>query len=169
MRHTKNYFADFRRAIRDYYHPGDQLRLVRQYREARKCEMCGGMVDIKNCYDLRNLRSGKVIVCGQICIARFADVVVQMGQTPSIVFHQEFHGQAAKINEQPGGTVVVEFEEDVEFHEEVEPEEDPASRDEWSLKDLIGQPPRADDLDYEDALAQGLDPDEIDWESHDYE
>lgn len=83
MRSNERYFADIRHAIRDFYQPGDQLRLACQYRESRKCEMCGGMVDIVNCYDMRNVRSGKVLVCGAKCIARYAEVIAQMGQTPA--------------------------------------------------------------------------------------
>jgi hypothetical protein len=158
MRSDERYFADIRHAIRDFYRPGDRLRLVRQYTDSRKCEMCGGIVDITNCYDLQNLRTGKLIVCGERCIARYAEVITLMGQAPSIVFPHEYRDKAEKVNQHRRDTVTVEDESGPE-----------SSEDSWSFDDLIGSGPGADDPAYEDALADGLDPEEIDWESHDYE
>ncbi len=158
MRTEERYFADIRHAIRDFYRPGDRLRLVRQYRESRKCQMCGGIVDITNCYDLQNLRTGKIMVCGEKCIARYAEVVAQMGHTPLISFPPSYQGNAALVNQHRRHTVVVEGESESGWSDE-----------DWSIDDLIGQRPGADDLNYDDVLADGLDPDEIDWESHDYE
>jgi hypothetical protein len=154
MRSEKQFFADIRHSIRDFYKPGDQLHLVRHYevKEARKCEMCGGMVSIFECYDLRNNRTGEVIVCGRRCISRYADVVDQMDQIPSVIFPHEYRDKAQKINQRRQGTVIVEGEPDADYSE-----------------DVMGQRRGADKLTYEDALADGLNPDEIDWESHDYE
>jgi hypothetical protein len=158
VRTDEQYFVDIRQAIRNYYRPGDQLRLDRLYREARKCQMCGGMVDILNCYDLRNVRTGEVMVCGERCIARYAEVIAQMGETPSIVFPHQYREKAERVNRHRRDTITVE--------DEAEPEK---SSGNWSLDDLMGQQDGADDPDYEEMLADGLDPDEIDWESHDYE
>jgi hypothetical protein len=158
MRTDERYFADIRHAIRDFYRPGDQLRLVRQYRDSRKCQMCGGIVDIFNCYDLQNVRSGQIIVCGEKCIARYGEVIAQMGHTPLISFPAEYKEKAVLVNQHRPETVIVEQESNMELGEEG-----------WSISELIGQRPRADEPDYEDVLADGLDPDEIDWESHDYE
>src|SRR5438132_321323 len=127
MRSEEQYFADIRRAIRGFYCPGDQLRLVRQYSELRKCGMCGGVVDIRKCYDLRNVRTGKIIVCGEKCIARYAEVIAQIGRTASIVFPQQYRDKADKVNQHRRGTVIVEEESD----------------ECWSLEDLIGQRPGA--------------------------
>lgn len=158
MRSDERYFADIKHAIRDFYRPGDELRLVCQYRESCKCQMCGGMVDITNCYDLRNTRTGKIIVCGEKCIVRYAEVIAQMGETPLIVFPHQYRNKAERVNQRRRDTVVVDDEPGDEWTD-----------DSWSPDDLIGQRPGADGPNYEDALADGLDPDEIDWESHDYE
>jgi hypothetical protein len=91
MRSDERYFADIRHAI-------------------RRCEMCGAMVDIINCYDLRNTRTGKVIVCGEKCIARYAEVIAQTGQTPSIVFPHQYREKAEKVNQHRRDTVAVEDE-----------------------------------------------------------
>lgn len=165
MRSDERYFADIRHAIRNFYRPGDQLRLVRQYRESRKYEMCGGMVDIVNCYDLRNVRSGEIIVCGEKCIARYADVIAQMGQTPTIVFPPEYRDKADKVNQHRRDTVIIEPEPEHAYPgpEEDQPDED-AERAE--LYESLGLDP--DDPDFGELAAEGLDPDEYDWDSHDY-
>jgi hypothetical protein len=116
------------------------------------------MVDITNCYDLRNTRTGKIIVCGEKCIVRYAEVIAQMGETPLIVFPHQYRNKAERVNQRRRDTVVVDDEPGDEWTD-----------DSWSPDDLIGQRPGADGPNYEDALADGLDPDEIDWESHDYE
>jgi hypothetical protein len=158
MRSDEQYFADIRHAIRDFYRPGDKLLLLRHYSESCKCQMCGGTVDITNCYDLQNARTGKIMICGQRCIVRYAEVIAQMGQTPLILFPREYRDQAEKLNQRRSGTVVVESDTN-----------DGWPDDDWSPNDLIGQRAGADGPTYEDALADGLDPDEIDWDSHDFE
>jgi hypothetical protein len=159
-RTDEQYFADIREAIRDFYRPGDRLWLVRYYRESRKCQMCGNFVDITNCYDLRNTRSNQVIVCGERCIARYAEVIAKMGQVPAIVFPPEHGDRAQVVNRRRRNTVTVEAELTCEPQE---------TGENWSLDDLMGQREGADDPDADEALADGLDPDEMDWDSHDYE
>jgi hypothetical protein len=157
MRTDERYFSDIRHAIRDFYQPGDRLVLVRQYSDQRKCQMCGGIVDIANCYDLQNLRTGNVMVCGEKCIARYAEVIIKMGYTPLISFPPEYKDKAALVNQHRRDTVAVE---EVGFTR---------SDDEWTIDHLMGQRAGADAPDCGDLVAEGLGSDEIDWESHDYE
>lgn len=134
------------------------MRLVNRFTapQTRKCEMCGGIVDIRNCYELENQRSKERVLCGRNCIVKYAIVLKRLGQTPCIVFPSQFRADAVEVNEIRPNTVIVEavFEADEEN---------------WSLSDLIGQRVGADETDCGDVLADGLDPDEIDWDSCDYE
>jgi len=62
-------------------------------------------------------------------------------------------------------TLIARREETAAMPSQVEP-----SGDSSGLEQSIEEPFEADDFDeYEDSIAEGLDPDEVDWESHDYE
>lgn len=94
------YLADIRAVLQYFYQPGDSLALVRSFHDLRmqKCEMCGGKVDIIKSFELRNVRSGKSIICGRKCIVKYAIVLKQMNQTPQILFPEKYRAEAERIN-----------------------------------------------------------------------
>ena len=102
--------ADIRALLEKFYRPGDTLRLVRSFKvkEPLKCQMCGDIVSIWNCYELRNKRTGQSIICGCNCIVKYANVVRIMGEVPHIVFPARYHEQAEKINRKRPDTVIIE-------------------------------------------------------------
>src|SRR5262249_23577126 len=131
-RSDERYFADIRAALVNFYRPGDALTLTRRFYDARKCEMCGGKVDIRKCFELQNDRTKERIVCGRNCIIKYANVVEQMLEQPVIKFPDKFQAEAAKINLLRPNTVTVlplssfpDFIEDSEeFDEDYEDEEE---------------------------------------------
>lgn len=106
-RSDEQYFADIRAVLGKHYQSGDTLTLLRQFRKACKCQMCGDKVDILNCFELRNDRTKKTIVCGRQCIVKYAIVVEHMSQQPIIRFPSKYQTEATKINELRPNTVTV--------------------------------------------------------------
>jgi hypothetical protein len=108
IRTDEQYFADIRAVLHKFYQPGDKLSLVRFFTEPRKCQMGGKKVDIWNCYELRNERSGERIICGCNCIIKYATVLRLIDQTPVIFFPERFRDHADKINRRLPNTVVIQ-------------------------------------------------------------
>ncbi len=170
IRSDELYFADIRAVLAHFYRPGDFLILVRQFYEARKCEMCGGKVDIKRCFELRNRRSGEKIVCGRMCIVKYAKVLEEMQEEPRIIFPAKYDREAQRINHIRPETVTVSaeeeaFEEDIAALEQEQQEIFAELRREELLE--LGLDP--DNPDYGELASEGLDPEDVDWDSVDYE
>jgi hypothetical protein len=117
VRSDERYFADIRAVLKRFYRPGDSLQLVRRFSESRKCQMCGDKVDIHSCFELRNARTGKAIICGRNCIVKYAVVVEAMNETPRIIFPAKYRREAEKINKLRPATVTVESKADYGFYE----------------------------------------------------
>jgi hypothetical protein len=107
VRTDEQYYADIRTVLQKFYQAGDMLYLVRFFKQPRKCQMCGDKVDIWNCYELRNERSGETIICGCNCIVKYATVLRLMDQTPMVLFPERLREHAEKINRKLPGTVVI--------------------------------------------------------------
>jgi hypothetical protein len=70
--------------------------------------MCGNMVDIWNCYELQNVRSGEKIICGCKCIVKSAAILRTMDQSPVILFSEKHRQHAEEVNKRLPGTMVLE-------------------------------------------------------------
>jgi hypothetical protein len=151
-RTDEQYFADIRKVLSGFYQPGDVLTCTRHFVEPGKCQMCGGWVDIWNCFELENERSKQRIICGRECIVKYANVVSRMDQSPVVRFPETFKDQAAIINRMRPQTVTVMPMTD--FTDEFEPDDDDEDRE---LYHDLGLDP--DDPDPEDLAPHGMEAD----------
>jgi hypothetical protein len=105
-RTTEQYETDIRAVLRTFCERGDRLHLTNIFNGKQKCEMCGRIMDIRRCYELRNGRSGQAIICGSRCIVNYAIVLQQMGLNPVISFPEMFQAQAEIVNRRFPGTFI---------------------------------------------------------------
>jgi hypothetical protein len=152
-RSAEKYYADIRKVLTGFYQPGDVLTCTNHYQEDSKCQMCGGWVDIRLCYELTNERSKKKIICGSQCIAKYAHVVEQMNQVPVVNFPEQYKNQAALINRLRPNTVTVVDVASYEDHYE-ESEDDDFDDEERQFYGDLGLDP--DDPDFEDLAPHGM-------------
>jgi len=133
--------------LKSFWQPGDTLRCVHVYRKRDSwCQMCGHSPITRN-FVLRNETTGQTLIVGSECIDNYKTIA----------------GQAIELP--PTGSATEAFDERYPDCEQVDVS--PGPFDFGRLEDEFDEREPAPRL--EDLVAEGLDPDEIDWDSQDYD
>ncbi len=168
---STDYWGRIRATLADFCCPGDELRCVRLYwRPNATCELCGHSPISFN-FVLRNVRTGRRLTVGRHCVYNYKR---ETGRP--VVFPAWCSRAADSLNAKlPGCATVTEPERrplaQPRPHYPVPPPEpyEPADDrdDERELCEELGLDP--DDPDFFDLAAEGMHPDEVDWESCDFD
>jgi hypothetical protein len=156
------YWDRLRATINKFWQPGEELRCTRIYtQDAGTCQMCSHH-PIKWHHVLHNQRTGADLIVGKECINNYK--VVTGAQ---IVFLERLKRAADYLNGRYPDCVLV-------LSQPVDPYSGPDYDDEPDWDEEIFDMYDELELDLDDAeigeqAAEGLDPDEYDWDSHDYD
>ncbi len=100
MYRTEKYLVDVSKSKGlQEFRTGDSLEVKTISYQWRKCELCGEIVDILRCFELRNSRSKKAIVCGGRCVWRCTEVLETMGYPTQIVYPPHYASFAERSNQ----------------------------------------------------------------------
>jgi hypothetical protein len=156
------YWDRVRASIAKFRQPGQELRCTNIYtQDAGTCQMCGHH-PIKWHHVLHNQQTDDKMIVGSECINNYKLVT-----GAQIVFPERFKRAAKYLNDRYPDCVVI-APDPVRSCPELEYRERPGEYDErYEMYDALGLDPQ--DPDFGELAAEGLDPDEYDWDSHDYD
>ena len=159
---SRDYWERVKATVASYRKPGDEVRCIRVYSEAGcTCQMCGHAPITWN-HVLRNLRTGMDLIVGSECINNYKVVTGEQ-----IIFPGRYKRAAGHLNSRYPDCVIIapgsaSAATDLEYNEE-------DAEEEYQRELIIDLGLDPEDPDFGELASEGLNPDEYDWESHDYD
>ena len=159
---TRNsaYWERVKETLEEFYKPGDYIHCVKVFNCPNStCQLCGHTPITWN-HVLRNARTSRCLVVGNICVHSYKVFVEKKGYDGTVNYLPQFHREAELINSTyPGTAKIISPEDTAEAESRIEGYD---WADGYYLED-------SEIFDTNSLAAEGLGGDEIDWDSHDYE
>ena len=141
------YWNKVKEKVKEFWHSNDQIVCINVFKsDGQTCQLCGYHPISWN-HVLQNRSTLKTLTVGSICVYKFTKVVKELGHDLKIGYPSRLSPAVELLNKKYPGTAIV----DSYFYKK-ESEPDYTERE----KELYSAP-------------EGLNPDEIDWDSFDYE
>lgn len=143
------YWNKVKKRVKEFWQPNDKILCVRVFKsEDQTCQLCGYHPISWN-HVLKNRRTLQTLTVGSVCVHKFTKAVKELGHDLTVAYLPNLHPAVKLLNKKYPGTANVD-----RYFDEKENSPDY----EWKWNEY-----------YKDFAPEGLNPDEIDWDSFDYE
>jgi len=153
-----DYWRRIAQTVGRFAQPGDILRCIRIRRveDPSTCELCG-YSPIHWLHTLQNSRTSEILIVGSECIRNYAKVhEKRFGRSADIRYPPQYKKAARFLNAKFPGTVTVE-QDDMLFPEP-----------HWEeVEDIDFR--YVNEQEFDDLFPEGMGPDEVDWDSFDWD
>jgi hypothetical protein len=141
------YWNKVKGKVNEFWQLNDKILCIKVFKsENQTCQLCGYHPISWN-HVLENKRTLKTLTVGSVCVYKFTKAVKELGHNLKIGYPSRFSPAVELLNKKYPGTAAV----DKYFYER----ENEPDYSEWEADRYVAP--------------EGLNPDEIDWDSFDYE